>query len=339
MNSRQIAVKILRQILEEGAYSNIVLRNSLNKYELKEQDRGLITEIVYGTLKYRYTIDSILSSMVRDPLDKVDKDILNILRISIYQFRYLDKVPEYAVVNEGVNLAKKVSLGAGKFVNGVLRNYLRSKEGDFKVKPGIINELCFKYSFEKWMVKLFLDQYGREAAEKILNGLNSIPPVTIRINTLKSNYDDVFKRLVELNYTAEEGEVCPEAVKLIKGSSVENNPLFKEGLFTVQDESAMLASLALDVREGMKVLDICAAPGGKSTHMAELMNDEGSIYSVDLYEHKVKLIGDNASRLGIHNIEPHIMDAGVFNEKLVEKFDRVLVDAPCSGLGIIRKKP
>lgn len=339
MNSRMIAVEILEKVLEEGAYSNIALGRFLNKYDIKEQDRALITEIVYGTLKYKYTIDTILSGMLRDPLEKLDKSILNILRISIYQFRYLDKVPEYAIVNEGVNLAKKTSIGASKLVNGVLRNYLRNKDGDFKVKPGLINELCFKYSFDKWMVKLFLDQYGREYTEKILSGLNSVPPVTIRINTLKSNYDDIFNKLKELNYTVEEGAVCPEAIKLIRGSSIESNPLFKEGYFTVQDESAMLASLAMEVSEGMEVLDICAAPGGKSTHMGEMMNNNGTISSIDLYEHKIKLIENNAERLGISNIKTRVMDAALFNPNLREKFDRVLVDAPCSGLGIIRKKP
>lgn len=339
MNSRMIAVEILEKVLEEGAYSNIALGRFLNKYDIKEQDRALITEIVYGTLKYKYTIDTILSGMLRDPLERLDKSILNILRISIYQFRYLDKVPEYAIVNEGVNLAKKTSIGASKLVNGVLRNYLRNKDGDFKIKPGLINELCFKYSFDKWMVKLFLDQYGREYTEKILNGLNSVPPVTIRINTLKSNYDDIFNKLRELNYTVEEGAVCPEAIKLIRGSSIESNPLFKEGYFTVQDESAMLASLAMEVSEGMEVLDICAAPGGKSTHMGEMMNNKGTISSIDLYEHKIKLIENNAERLGISNIKTMVTDAAVFNPNLREKFDRVLVDAPCSGLGIIRKKP
>lgn len=339
MNSRQIAADTLKQILDEGAYSNIALRNQLNKYQVKEQDKALITEIVYGTLKYKYTIDTILSGMVRDPLDKLDKNIVNILRISIYQFRYLDKVPEYAIVNEGVNLAKKNSIGASKFVNGVLRNYLRKKDSNFNTKKGFINELCYKYSFENWMVKLFLDQYGEETTEKILMGLNSIPPVTIRINTLKSNYDDVFDRFEKLNYNVEEGEVCPESIKIIKGSSIENNPLFKEGYFTVQDESAMLASMALDVEDNMKVLDICAAPGGKSTHIAELMEGKGTVTSVDLYEHKIKLIKANAERLGIENISAKVMDAAVINNEFIEAFDRVLVDAPCSGLGIIRKKP
>ncbi len=339
MNSRQIAADTLKQILDEGAYSNIALRNQLNKYQVKEQDKALITEIVYGTLKYKYTIDTILSSMVRDPLDKLDKNVVNILRISIYQFRYLDKVPEYAIVNEGVNLAKKISIGASKFVNGVLRNYLRKKDSNFNTKKGFINELCYKYSFESWMVKLFLNQYGEGTTEKILMGLNSIPPVTIRINTLKSNYDDVFDRFEKLNYNVEEGKVCPESIKIIKGSSIENNPLFKEGYFTVQDESAMLASMALDVEDNFKVLDICAAPGGKSTHIAELMGGKGTVTSVDLYEHKIKLIKANAERLGIENISAKVMDAAVINNEFIEAFDRVLVDAPCSGLGIIRKKP
>jgi 16S rRNA (cytosine967-C5)-methyltransferase len=339
MNVREIAVIALEMVLEEGAYSNIVLRRLLNQYNVEEKDRALVTEIVYGTLKYKYTLDVIISGLVKNPLSKVDKRILNILRMSIYQFIYLDKVPEYAVVNEGVNIAKKSSIGASKFVNGVLRGYLRNKDNNFNKEKGVISELAFNYSFEKWMVKLFVKQYGEERAKKILAGLNTTPSVTVRINSLHSDYDAVWEKLTDLNYNIEEGAVCPEAIKIIKGSSIENNPLFKEGYFTVQDESAMLATLALDVTENVEVMDICAAPGGKSTHIAELLGGTGKVIAFDLYDHKIKLIMDNAKRLHIENLSAQVMDASVYNDKFNEAFHRVLVDVPCSGFGIIRKKP
>lgn len=339
MNSRKIAVEILNMVLYEGAYSNIIIRKLLNKYNVKEKDRSLITEIVYGTLKYKYKLDVILSNLINRPFKKVDKKVLNILRISIYQFIYLDKVPEYAIVNEAVNLAKEISIASSKFVNGVLRAYLRNKDKNFNKEKGIVSELAYEYSFDKWMVKLFVNQYGIERAKEILYGLNSIPSITVRINSLHWEINDVYQRLKTLNHNVEKGVVCPTSIKIIKGSNVENNPLFSEGAITVQDESAMLAVLALEVKKNQKLLDMCAAPGGKTTHMAELLQGSGSVLAWDLYKHKIDLILDNAKRLGIPNIYADVSDATVFNDKFQESFDSVLVDVPCSGLGIIRKKP
>ncbi|NLP28682.1 MAG: 16S rRNA (cytosine(967)-C(5))-methyltransferase RsmB [Clostridia bacterium] len=339
MNSRKIAVEILNMVLYEGAYSNIIIRKLLNKYNVKEKDRSLITEIVYGTLKYKYKLDVILSNLINRPFKKVDKKVLNILRISIYQFIYLDKVPEYAIVNEAVNLAKEISIASSKFVNGVLRAYLRNKDKNFNKEKGIVSELAYEYSFDKWMVKLFVNQYGIERAKEILYGLNSIPSITVRINSLHWEINDVYQRLKTLNHNVEKGVVCPTSIKIIKGSNVENNPLFSEGAITVQDESAMLAVLALEVKKNQKLLDMCAAPGGKTTHMAELLQGSGSVLAWDLYKHKIDLILDNAKRLGIPNIHADVSDATVFNDKFQESFDSVLVDVPCSGLGIIRKKP
>lgn len=339
MNSRKIAVEILDMVLYEGAYSNIVIRQLLNKHKVNEKDRALITEIVYGTIKYKYKLDVILSALITKSFKQVDKKVLNILRISLYQFIYLDKVPEYAIVNEAVNLAKEISIGASKFVNGVLRAYLRNRDNAFNKDKDVVAELAYEYSFDKWMVKLFVNQYGLEKAKEILAGLNSTPSITVRVNSFCCNPDDIYQQLKGLNYNVEKGVVCPTAIRIIKGSNVENNPLFAEGSITVQDESAMLAVLALEVEKDQKLLDMCAAPGGKSTHMAELLQGTGRVLAWDLYKHKIDLILDNASRLGLKNIAAEVVDATIFNEKLQEAFDGVLVDIPCSGLGIIRKKP
>lgn len=339
MNSRKIAVEILNMVLYEGSYSNIVIRQLLNKYKVAEKDRGLITEIVYGTLKYKYKLDLILSNLITKSFKQVDKKVLNILRISLYQFIYLDKVPEYAIVNEAVNLAKEISIGASKFVNGVLRAYLRNKDKSFNKENDIVAELAYEYSFDKWMVKLFVNQYGIEKAKEILSGLNSTPSITVRVNSLNWDPEDIYQRLKSLGYNVEKGVVCPASIRIIKGSNVENNPLFSEGSITVQDESAMLAVMALEIKKNQKLLDMCAAPGGKSTHMAELLQGTGSVLAWDLYNHKIELILDNAKRLGINNIKAAVVDASKFNDNLQETFDEVLVDVPCSGLGIIRKKP
>ncbi|MDT8716474.1 16S rRNA (cytosine(967)-C(5))-methyltransferase RsmB [Clostridium sp. 19966] len=339
MNSRKTAVAILEEVFQNKAYSNIALKTTLNKYQFETNDRALITEIVYGTIKYKYTIDTILRYFIKIPFKKVDSNILNILRISIYQMKYLTKIPQYAVVNEAVDLAKKHSQGSSKFVNGVLRNYLRNTETDFCASQDEVERLCFKYSFEKWMVKSFINQYGIEKAEYILAGLNETPYVSIRINTLKTNLEEVTLKLEKLGYNLKAGNLYKNSLNIVKGSSIENNPLFKEGLITVQDESAMLAVDCMDIQKGMNLGDLCAAPGGKSTHMSEILNNTGNVSSFDIYEHKVKLIKNNAKRLGISNLTAEIMNAEEFSPQYVDSFDALLVDVPCSGLGIIKKKP
>lgn len=262
-NSREIAVEVLNLVINNNSYSNIVLNLKLKKSDLNDKDKALTTEIVYGTLKYKYTIDKILSSFLKSSIEKQDNTILNILRISIYQIRYLSKIPDFAVVNESVEIAKKYkSINASKLVNGVLRNYLRNKDKVFYDKNDKIQELCFKYSFEPWMVKMIINQYGSNA-EEIFKGLNSIPNITVRINNLKTNYNEAFEKLKQYGYNIERGVICKEALRIIKGKSIENNPLFKEGFITVQDESAMLVAHSMDIVSDIFILDMCSAPGGK----------------------------------------------------------------------------
>ncbi|MDU4889089.1 MAG: 16S rRNA (cytosine(967)-C(5))-methyltransferase RsmB [Clostridium sp.] len=339
-SAREVAVNTVMQVFENKAYSNIALNKNLNESNLSDKDRGLATELVYGTIKYKYSIDKILKTFLDKKFDKTDKYVLNLLRVCIYQLRYLDKIPEFAAVNEGVNLAKKhVSVGASKLVNGVLRNYLRDRDKKYYDEDNFSEKLAFIYSYPQWMVKLFVSQYGEEIGEKILEGLNKRPSVTLRVNSTKTDYEQVADELIKNGYNVEEGVICPEAIRIVKGSSVEDNPLFREGILTVQDESAMLVAPAMDLEEGMTILDLCSAPGGKTTHIAELMNNTGKVYGFDIYEHKLQLIKNNCDRLGLNTIELGILDATERSEKLKESGDRVLIDVPCSGLGIIRKKP
>lgn len=338
MNSRELAVNILERIINKGSYSNITLSNELNNSELSDQDKGLVTEIVYGTLRRLKTIDMMIGSFVRD-MSIMDKKILNILRVAIYQMQYLDKVPSYAACNEAVEIAKGVSEKESKLVNGILRNYLK-KEGEMDIEfRNKIDEIAYEYSFEAWMIRMFFKQYGEKETIKILNGLNCTPKVTIRVNNLKYDYDEVFEELENLEYDIAEGNVCPEAIIIKGGKSLEKNPVFLEGKITVQDESAMLVAPLLDIEEGQTVIDMCSAPGGKTTHISELLNNSGEVLAFDLYEKKLNLIKETAERLGITNIKLAEMDATKFNEKLVDLADRILIDVPCSGLGIIRKKP
>jgi len=339
-NSRLVAIKVIEKVLNDNAYSNIVLGLELNKSELSDKDKALVTEIVYGTLKYKYTIDKILLTYVKKGIDKLESFVLNILRISVYQIRYLDKVPSFAAVNEAVNLTKKRSnLGASKLVNGVLRSYLRDIDAKYYNEEDNIERLCFEYSFTKALVKLFIKQYGSEKAEEILRGLNHKPDVTVRVNTLKLTYEEIWKKLIENGYNIEKGYVCQDAIRIIKGKNVENNPLFNDGNITVQDESAMLTAISMDLKQNMKVLDLCSAPGGKTTHIAEIMGNTGHVSAFDIHENKLSLIKENLKRIGITNTTCDVSDATIYNPSLFESADRVLIDVPCSGLGIIRKKP
>lgn len=338
MNSRKIIVEILDKVFFEKTYSNLELGKRLNESSLNDKDKALVTEIVYGTIKYKLYIDSIIKNFVNS-IDDIDPKVINILRSAIYQIKFLDRVPDYAVVNEAVNLTKEIDSSLTSFINGVLRNYLRNKDNITIKTLGTKEKLSIEYSFPKWIIQKFLKQYGLEETERILRGLNSIPDVTIRVNSLKGDYDDVFSELEEAGYEVEEGVVCPEAIKISRGKNIEKNPLFNEGKITVQDESAMLVAPLMDLEEDMKVLDICSAPGGKTTHISELMNNKGEVYAFDIYDHKLDLIKENAERLGLSNIKTEIMDGTKINSDFINFADRVLIDVPCSGLGIIRKKP
>ncbi|GAB6149804.1 16S rRNA (cytosine(967)-C(5))-methyltransferase RsmB [Clostridium novyi] len=338
--ARKICVDILEVVFNKNAYSNIVLRQTLNKNKIDDKDKGLITEIVYGTIKYKYTIDTILNNFLKKGIKSLDSYVLNILRITVYQIKFLDKIPNFAAVNEAVEIAKKEkSVGASKLVNGVLRNYLRNLDKKYYNDKNLVETLCFKYSYDKWLVNMLIKQYGNEIAEDILKGLNERPAVTVRVNNLKTDYDEAFSNLEEYGYDVEEGYICPEAIVINKGKSIEKNPLFKEGKITVQDESAMLVAPSIDAKEGSTVLDLCSAPGGKTTHISEIMNNTGIVKAFDIHENKLSLVKENAKRLGIDNISCAEMDASKFNKELENSADMVLIDVPCSGLGIIRKKP
>ncbi|ASW42969.1 16S rRNA (cytosine(967)-C(5))-methyltransferase RsmB [Clostridium isatidis] len=337
MNSRKIARQIVQRVLEEGAYSNLILSNEFNNNEISDKDKGLITEIVYGTLRRKGTLDVIISNFVKD-IKLINNTTLNILRIAIYQLYFLDKIPEYAICNEAVEDAKTVSEEDSKLVNAILRNYIKD-EKEIVVPGNRINELAYKFSFQPWMIRLFIKQYGEERTMRIMAGLNETPKVTVRVNELKADYEEVYGKLEELGYNIEEGYACPEAISIKGGKGIENNELFQQGYITVQDESAMLVAPLLDLKEGDTVLDLCAAPGGKTTHIGELLNNTGRVLAFDLHENKLSLIIDNAERLGLNNIEAYQMDAAKLNTDYISFADKVLIDVPCSGLGIIRKKP
>jgi 16S rRNA (cytosine967-C5)-methyltransferase len=338
---REVALDILLQIEKNQAYSNLLLNQSIKREKLNEKDVGLLTEIVYGTIQRKNTIDYFLSHFVNGGLKKLDNWVLVLLRLSLYQIIYLDRVPERAIVHEAVELAKKKGhKGISSMVNGTLRSILREGVPTIDKVKNPIEQMALKWSHPIWLIERWLEQFGPEKTRSICE-INSTPPsVTARVNRLKATtLHGVIEKLAEEGVVAEVGDLSSDAIKIIKGS-LPNTTLYKDGWLTIQDESSMLVARALDPLPGMKLLDSCAAPGGKTTHLAERMNNEGSILALDLHEHKVKLIDEQAKRLNLSIIETRVTDSRkASNSFEKESFDSILVDAPCTGLGVIRRKP
>lgn len=336
-NPRRTAVKLLSRLEKSDAYSNILLDEHFRRSSMDKRDKAFCTALFYGTLERRLTLDMIIAKYQNKPTQKMSDDVRNILRTAIYQLMYMDSVPESAAVNEAVNLAAKERNPAVKgFVNGVLRTFLR--EGKPVPEPmGYVQKLSAAYSCPVPLVKKWTEELGEKAAARVLADSLGRPPVTVRVNTLKTDTDKLSERLQGEGFGVKTVQHIENALQ-ITGASPENSPAFKEGLFHVQDVSCMLCCKALDVQEGMTVLDMCAAPGGKTFTLAQMMNDKGKLYAFDLHEKRVRLIADGAQRLGLTCIETAVNDAKIFNERF-PLADRVLCDVPCSGLGVIRRKP
>lgn len=339
---RETALKVLYEINNKGAYSNIALDKYLEASMFKVIDRGFVTELVYGVEKWLLQIDWIICRFSSIKLIKISPWILNILRMGIYQLLYMDKVPESAACNESVKLAGKYgNKGSTGFVNAVLRNIARNRGKIPRPdkSSSLLEYLSITYSHPEWMVERFLKLFGQELTESLLISNNALPEFTIRTNTLKTTREKLIEALARENVQAEPGHFYKDALIIKNPSSISKLVTFKEGLFQVQDESSMLAAAALDPKPGELVLDACSAPGGKATHIAQLMGNEGTILARDIHGHKIELINQSASRLGIEIIKTAIHDALVPDTELEGKADRVLLDAPCTGLGIIRRKP
>jgi len=340
--ARERALKILYDINDKGAYSNISLNKYLNDQELRDIDRSFITDIVYGTMNRRLTVDYFIEKYSSIKIKKLSPWILNILRMGIYQLLFTDRIPVSAACNESVRLAKKYGhMASSKYVNAVLRNIARNKDNlPYPDKDSdLLTYLSVKYSHPQWMVEEWLKRFGEEFTEELLKANNSIPLFTVRVNTLKISKDSLAEILEKDGFEIENGKYLEEALIIKNPVSVQKMEAFKKGYFQVQDESSMLVAKVLDPKPGETVLDVCSAPGGKSTHIAQLTNNKGTVISRDIHEHKIKLIDEAKKRLGLDIIKTEVFDAVTLDDGLIEKADRVLVDAPCTGLSIIRRKP
>lgn len=333
---------VLYEVNEKGAYSNIALNRQLEAGKLQGVDRAFVTELVYGVLKWKLTIDLTIKKFSSIRLKKISPWILNILRLGVYQLLYTSKVPESAACNESVKLASKHGHNASAgFVNAVLRNIARNRDS-LKLTDGITDKvkyLSIKYSHPEWMVARFVELFGPEFTEGLLDADNATPEFTVRTNSLRSTAGQLAEELAAEGVETAPGRYGGGALLLKSPSSVTKLAAFRKGLFQVQDESSMLAARVLDPGPGELVIDMCSAPGGKATHIAQLMGNKGAVLARDVFEHKVKLIEEAAQRLGIDIIRAEVYDSSVPDPVYAAKADRVLLDAPCTGLGILRRKP
>ncbi|GAB6181070.1 16S rRNA (cytosine(967)-C(5))-methyltransferase RsmB [Desulfotomaculum defluvii] len=342
VSAREIALLVSKAVEDEGAYANLALNKLLEKYQPGKLDRAFATEIVYGVLRNLNTIDWVLAHYLKQPLASQTIYIRNILRIGTYQIMFMPRVPDSAACNESVNLAKKYGhAGAAKFVNGVLRNVARQQQNlkypDHEESP--VDYIALKYSHPTWLVERWLKEFGYEQTVALCEANNRPAPNTVRTNTLKISREDLITRLKEEGVGARETSFVPEGLNISGFLSYRTLKPFQEGLFQVQDESSMLVAHVLNPSTGAKVLDVASAPGGKTTHLAQIMGDSGRIIACDLYKHKLDLIMDNCQRLGIKSIQTEVADARELYKKYQGWADYVLVDAPCSGLGVLRRRP
>lgn len=336
-DERRAVVKLLVRLDEDNAYSNILLDKELSKRQLDERQKHFATALFYGVIERKLTLDRIIDDRLVRKKDRLSCEVRNILRCGLYQLLYMDSVPDHTAVDESVKLASKVRNPAiPGFVNGLLRGFIRDgktlPEGKTKAE-----QLMYEYSCPLWLVEKWYDEYGEDTAKAMLSSSCGRAPVSVRVNTVKTTADNAVKILEADNVKAYISNVLPDCL-IISGGDIEKTTAYKNGFCHVQDISSQLCCIALDAKEGMTVLDLCAAPGGKSFTIAELMGNKGVLRSFDLHDNRVRLINSGAERLGLDIISAQANNAKVFNEN-IGLADRVLCDVPCSGLGVIRRKP
>ncbi|MBE6599902.1 MAG: 16S rRNA (cytosine(967)-C(5))-methyltransferase RsmB [Ruminococcaceae bacterium] len=330
--ARALALRVLLKCENEGGYSNLALDTELKKSTLDRADRALVTELVFGVIERRITLDYYISKLAK--LKDIEPRVLTLIRLGIYQLAFLDRVPPYAAVNESVSLAPKRARG---FVNAVLRSFMRL---DALPEPPSdpMGRLSVLYSYPTELCALFCTEFGEKRAESILAAMNGRPPVTLRVNTLKTDRDAVKKYLFDEGIEAENTAVSPVGLNVEKGA-VASLSGFAKGDFFVQDEASQICAFALGAMPGELIIDTCSAPGSKSFSAAINMKNEGRIISCDLHKNKLSLIENGAKRLGISIIDTVAHDAREPISEFIGKADRVICDVPCSGFGVIGKKP
>lgn len=336
---RGLSVKILNRVERSDSYLERLLDNEMRNSELSGADKALLYEIVHGVARWGGRLDWVLNGFYKGQFSKAIPNLKNGLRVALYQILFLDRVPDHAAVNEAVEFVKKLQgQKPADLTNAILRNICRNKGNIRYPNPDedLIGYLSSYYSHPTWMVKRYLTRFGREDAEKLFFTNNEKPFLTLKINALKTGPEEFKNLLTSVNLKFCAGKYLPEFFKLQNLTNITAWEYFQAGYFDVQDESAGLACRLLDVSPGQRVIDLCAAPGGKSTYIAGLMHNTGELVSIDKYESRVKIFEKNINRLGITCIKPVTSDALDYSDG---EFDRVLADVPCSGTGTLSKKP
>lgn len=339
INVRRYALDLLCDIEREGKYTNIALDFELNRRGVQGSDRALLTALVYGVVERKITLDYIIGMLSKRPLETVDRRVINLLRLGLYQIRYMDKIPPHAAVNESVALGK--NRGEAAFVNAILRAYLRCGEEIKFPDPSEdpVYAMSVEYSVSEWICRLFIESYGIQTAKEILESMSEVPDVTLRANTQKVSRDRLLDILRKSGVAAALTELSKHGIRLLERTPVTALPGFSEGLYFVQDEASQFCVDVLDPLPEQVVIDTCAAPGSKSFSAALLMENKGKVLSFDIHKKRIDMIRQGADKLGITIIHPEYCDAKKPQASLFGKADAVLCDVPCSGLGILAKKP
>jgi 16S rRNA (cytosine967-C5)-methyltransferase len=336
---RGLAVKILNRVERTDAYLEKLLDNEMRNSELSGQDKALLYEIVHGVIRWMGRLDWVLNGFYKGQFSKAIPNLKNALRVALYQIMFLERIPEHAIVNEAVEFVKKLQgQKPADFTNAVLRNIIRSKNAIRYPDPeeDLVGYLSAYYSHPSWMVKRYLERFGREATEKLLQANNEKPYLTLKINALKTTPEEFKHLLNSVNLKFNQGKYLPEFFQLQNLTNITAWDYFIQGYFNVQDESAGLACRLLDAKQGMRILDLCAAPGGKSAYIAGLIHDQGEIIALDRYDSRLQIMRKNIERLGIKSIKTIEVNALEYNDA---PFDRILTDTPCLGSGTLSKKP
>lgn len=341
ISERELVLGILLEVTEKGEYSHLVLRSVLEKYQyLEKKERAFITRLTEGTLERMIELDYILNQFSKVKVKKMKPVIRNIMRMAVYQIKYMDTVPDSAACNEAVKLAvKKGFVNLKGFVNGVLRSVVRGIDSiSYPKETDSAAYLSVTYSMPEWIVRKWLGTYDYVTVEKMLQGFLEEKPTTIRINPAKMEKEELIASLTAAGVKVEEHEYLPYALQISGYDYLADLNSFREGAFSVQDISSMMVAQIASPQEADMVIDVCAAPGGKALQMAEMLHGTGQVIARDLTDYKVGLMRENIARLGLENISAQVWDATVFDESLVGKADIVIADLPCSGLGVIGKK-
>lgn len=341
INLRHLALKACEEIFHKGVFIGEALNLVQESHDLNKQSRAFINRLVSGTVENTIRIDYVLNQFSKVKTTKMKKTILYILRLSVYQLLFMDHVPSHAVCHEAVKLTKKRKFGnLSGFVNGVLRSIDREKDNiSYPSEKDSLAYLSVYYSFPEWLITYLLSQYSYDSIKGILEDSHQFPKISIRVNPLRCDMEKLKEALSKEDVDYEAGTVLPYSLRIHKVNTVKDLKAFQKGYFQVQDESSMLVGHIAKPKKDWIIMDVCAAPGGKTTHVATMMENTGLVYSRDISEKKLNKIKENCNRLGLTNVKIEQFDATKLDESKKECADLVLADVPCSGLGIIRKKP